>query len=189
MLPESVSRSRVDLTCVPPVVASTADHSERFQEANACREGPRNGLDGPEGREWHCVYRPKRTKFEGVKSSFARLFSAAPQFCTLSPILEARLSLLLSSLLGLEILVGKVGGRAADEHDSVDTDAQAGGVAGRCGGGDGAGLGSLGGWVAGLCRGDCALAWPLIVIVQKEQCAWSLFGGSGSCFRPSRMYR
>lgn len=52
-------------------------------------------------------------------------------------------------LLGLEVLVGEVGSGTADEHDSVDTDAEAGGIA-RRGSLDGTGLGSLGGWVAGL---------------------------------------
>lgn len=57
---------------------------------------------------------------------------------------------LLLLLLSLEILVGEVGGGTTDEHDGVHADAEARGIARRCGGGDGAGLGCLGGRVAGL---------------------------------------
>lgn len=52
-------------------------------------------------------------------------------------------------LLGLEVLVGEVGSGTADEHDCVDTNAEAGGIARRCGR-DGTGLRGLGGWVSGL---------------------------------------
>lgn len=57
---------------------------------------------------------------------------------------------LLLFLLRLEILVGEVGGGTTDEYNGIHANAKAGSIAGRCGGGDGAGLGRLGGWVAGL---------------------------------------
>lgn len=57
---------------------------------------------------------------------------------------------LLLLLLGLEILIGEVGGGTTNEHDGVHTDAEASGITGRCCGGDSAGLGCLRGWVAGL---------------------------------------
>lgn len=57
---------------------------------------------------------------------------------------------LLGLLLGLKVVVAEVSDSTAEKHESVDADAQAGGVAGRCGGVDGANLGFLGGWVAGL---------------------------------------
>lgn len=63
---------------------------------------------------------------------------------------RANLRTLLSLLLGLQVVVGKVGGSTTDEHKSVDTDSQAGGIAGRRRGGDGAWSGRLGGWVASL---------------------------------------
>lgn len=52
-------------------------------------------------------------------------------------------------LLGLEVLVGEVGSGTADEHESVDTDAEAGGIARRSSL-DGTWLGGLGGRVSGL---------------------------------------
>ncbi|KAL2273860.1 hypothetical protein FJTKL_04041 [Diaporthe vaccinii] len=62
--------------------------------------------------------------------------------------LLSRLACLLL-LLGLEVLVGEVGSGTTDEHDSVHTDAEAGGIARRRRR-DGTGLGSLGGRVSGL---------------------------------------
>lgn len=59
------------------------------------------------------------------------------------------LSLALLLLLSLEVLVAEVGCGTADEHEGVEAEAEAGGIAGVCGG-DCAGLGCLGGWVAGL---------------------------------------
>lgn len=59
----------------------------------------------------------------------------------------------LSLLLGLEVVVAEVSGSTAEEHESVDADAEAGGVAGRRGGVDGAVVGCLGGRVAGLLGG------------------------------------
>lgn len=52
-------------------------------------------------------------------------------------------------LLGLEVLVGKVGSGTTDEHDGVDTDAEAGGIARRRRR-DRTGLGGLRGRVSGL---------------------------------------
>lgn len=52
-------------------------------------------------------------------------------------------------LLGLEVLVGEVGSGTADEHDSVDANAEAGSIARRRGR-DGTGLRGLGGRVSGL---------------------------------------
>lgn len=56
---------------------------------------------------------------------------------------------LLLLLLSLEVLVAEVGRSTTDNNEGVDTEAEAGGVA-RVRGGDGTGLGCLGGWVAGL---------------------------------------
>lgn len=63
--------------------------------------------------------------------------------------LEPLLLALLLGLLGLEVLVGEVGGGTTDEDDSVDTDTEAGGIARRRRR-DRTGLGGLRGWVAGL---------------------------------------
>lgn len=69
---------------------------------------------------------------------------------TSSPPSIVSLSLaLLLLLLSLEVLPGEVGRGTADQHEGVDADAQAGGIARVCGS-DGAGLGCIGLWVAGL---------------------------------------
>lgn len=62
---------------------------------------------------------------------------------------RAHLSTLLSLLLGLQVVVGKVGRSTADKDKGIDADAQTGSIAGRCRRGDG-GLLGLGSWVAGL---------------------------------------
>lgn len=63
---------------------------------------------------------------------------------------RAHLGTLLSLLLGLQVVIGKIGRSTTDEHKGVDANAQAGGIAGRGCRGDGAWLGRLGRWVAGL---------------------------------------
>lgn len=79
-----------------------------------------------------------------------------PAICSSShePVGLSRLSL----LLGLEVLVGKVSSSTADQDNSINTDAQTGGVASRRGGTNGTRLGSLGGWVAGLEEEETILA-------------------------------
>lgn len=53
----------------------------------------------------------------------------------------SRRYLCLLLLLSLEVLVGEVGCGTTDEHNGVHTDTEAGGIARRCRGGNGAGLG------------------------------------------------
>ena len=50
----------------------------------------------------------------------------------------------------LQVLVCSVGNGTTDQEEGVDTNAEAGGLAGLGGGRDGAGCGGLGGRVAGL---------------------------------------